>query len=346
MAKSAGKMQALLLKEDGFSAEAVPGAVISDFSRFLEYGEIDIPTIRAGQVLIRVQASMFNPSDFAFIQGGYGQPRVKGAPAGFEGVGEVIDGKGFYAKTLKGKHVSFVVGPNGSGAWAQYATVDAATVIPLRKDIRTEDGAAMIVNPLTAAAMVDLVPAGGAFVVSAAASQLSKLMAGLARETDRRMIGLVRRDAPADSLLNLGASHVLNETSEGFEKQLREVLKAEKPTIFLDAVSGSVSARVFNMMGNDSRWIVYGKLTPEPPEILEPGKLIFMRKHIEGFWLVTWMQRTGFFAKMRAIKQVQARFADSRWQTDISARIGLRDVIADLPAALQQNDGKVMIICD
>ena len=33
---------------------------------------------------------MVNPSDLAFIQGGYGQPRVKGAPAGFEGVGEVV----------------------------------------------------------------------------------------------------------------------------------------------------------------------------------------------------------------------------------------------------------------
>jgi len=104
-----------------------------------------------------------------------------------------------------------------------------------------------------------------------------------------------------------------------------------------------VSARVFAAMGKDSRWVIYGKMTPEAPEILEPGQLIFMRKKIKGFWLVAWMQNTDLAGKMKAIQAVQARFTDGRWHTDISSRVPLGQVVAGLPKALETRDGKIMI---
>ncbi len=336
-------MKALLLCEDGYSQSPEVSPTLENIKTFLKLAEVPLPKLRPGQVLIRVRMASVNPSDTIFVQGHYGQPRVKGAPAGFEGVGEVVAGKGLYAAYLKGKRVSFVAGPTGSGAWAEYAVSDAASVIPLRKDVRDEDAAAMIVNPLTASAMVDLVPENGAFIATAGASQLGKLMAGLAKSTGRRLISVTRRDAPLETLKTLGASHALNETSATFAADLMAAIGAENPTVLLDAVAGAVSSRIFNAMPKDSRWIVYGKLTTEPPEILEPGKLIFMRQHIEGFWLVTWMARTPFLRKMKTIRAVQARFASGEWQTDIAARINLNAAIKDLPGALALTDGKVMI---
>jgi len=341
MADIPAKMQAVLLRQGGYASDAIPASQVREVAQWLEQGELPLPQPDADQVLIKVKAAMINPSDLAFIQGGYGQPRVQGAAAGFEGVGEVIKGQGDYAKSLVGQRVSFVT--NGSGTWAEYALADAAQVIPLRPDLRDEDGAALIVNPLTAAAMVDLVPEGGAFIASGAASQLGKLMAGLAAETGKRMIGLVRRDETISPLKELGATAVLNEISENFATDLKATLKSERPTVFLDCIAGAVSARVFAAMGKDSSWVIYGKMTRELPEILEPGQMIFMRKKIEGFWLVSWMITTAFNDKMKAIQQVQARFADGRWHTDISARLPLRNLVADLPEALNKSDGKVMI---
>lgn len=338
------KMDAVILRQGGYATDAVPASQVREVARWLEQATVATPTPGSDQVLIKVKAAMVNPSDLAFIQGGYGQPRVEGAPAGFEGVGTVVAGNGTYAQSLIGSRVAFVAG--GSGAWAQYVVAEAAVVIPLRPDLRDEDGAALIVNPLTAAAMVDMVPEGGAFIASGAASQLGKLMAGLARETGKRMIGLVRRDDPITALQDLGASHVLNETSDTFANDLKTALKAERPTVYLDCVAGSVSSKVFAAMGKDSRWVIYGKMTAEAPEILEPGQLIFMRKKIEGFWLVSWMQSTDLAGKMKAIQAVQARFADGRWATDISARVPLANVVAGLPAALAQPDGKIMITMD
>jgi NADPH:quinone reductase-like Zn-dependent oxidoreductase len=120
------KMQAVTLRQGGYATDAIPASQVRAVDRWLEQAELPLPTAGTDQVLIKVKAAMVNPSDLAFIQGGYGQPRVEGAAAGFEGVGEVINGQGDYARSLIGQRVSFVT--NGSGTWAEYAVADAATV--------------------------------------------------------------------------------------------------------------------------------------------------------------------------------------------------------------------------
>ena len=57
---------------------------------YLEAGDLEIPELESGQVLIKVRMAAINPSDRVFIKGAYGQPRVKGIAAGFEGVGDVV----------------------------------------------------------------------------------------------------------------------------------------------------------------------------------------------------------------------------------------------------------------
>ena len=47
--------------------------------------------------------------------------------------------------------------------------------------------------------------------------------------------------------------------------------------------------------------------------------------------------------QMRVVGEVQARFADGRWHTDIAAQIKLADVVSHLAAATQKSDGKVVI---
>lgn len=339
------EMYALTLNSGGYSNETT-GMALPDLSPYVTGHDIAVPQPKSGQVLIRTSLASINPSDVMFIKGLYGQPRVEGHPAGFEGVGEVVaSGGGFMANRLKGKRVAFVASPSGS--WAEYAVAEAATCIPLRSDVRDEDGAAMIVNPLTAYAMFDIVKQykSKAFVMSAASSQLCKLIAGLAKDEGYRAIGIVRRDEQIAHLKELGAAHVLNSVAPGFGAELRAVLKDEKPRIFLDAVTGTVAAKIFHEMGRKSRWIVYGRLDDKSDTTLaEPGQLIFMDKHIEGFWLVKWMRETSLLRKLSVIRTVQSRFASGAWQTEVAAKIPLRDAHGKLPAALEgANEGKVYL---
>ena len=339
-------MKALIQNHSGYATKRPDSITLSDLSPFVSLADVDKPTPSEGQVLVKVSLASVNPSDEMFIQGLYGQPRQEGAPAGFEGVGVVeASGGGAIADGINGLRVAFVAVP-GYGTWAEYALADASTCIPLIDGVRDEDGAAMIVNPLTALAMFDIVKEVGekAFVVSAGASQLCKLMISAAKDEGYRPIAIVRRDEQIDMLKELGAAHVLNSEADDFDKQLRAVLKEEKPQIFLDAVSNQLSANIFNAMGKRSRWVIYGKLDgDELPTITEPGQMIFQMKQIEGFWLTRWMTEKSMAEKMGAIQTAQKRFASGDWQTDVTAIVSLDDAHEKLPEELAKPNGKVFL---
>ncbi len=333
-------MFAVVLKQDGYSGQAT-GPRIDNAADWLEVADLPKPQAGAGQVVIRPRTASVNPSDLHFIKGEYGQPRVKGAAAGFEGCGDVVKA-GAGAEALLGKRVAFVAA--AAGAWAEFVRCDAVNCIPLRADISDADGAAQIVNPLTAMAMVDIaVQAKATLVISAASSQLGKLMIGLAHDLGLETIALVRRAEVIAPLEALGASTVLDVTNAAFADNFAKASRALKPRIFLDAVGDQTSEQVFSNMPNGARWVIYGNLGANPPTLTQLGQLIFMGKQIEGFWLTNWMRTTPPQDQQRVVGEVQARFADGRWRTDISTRIKLRDVVSQLAQATGKTDGKVLI---
>ncbi|MGI9355507.1 MAG: alcohol dehydrogenase catalytic domain-containing protein, partial [Rhizobiaceae bacterium] len=221
-------MKALLQVNNGYTNERPDSTVLSDMNPWVELTDIDTPEPGENQVRIKVSLASINPSDEMFIQGLYGQPRQKGKPAGFEGVGVVeTSGGGQFADGLIGQRVAFAAGPNGTGTWAEYAITDAAGCIPLIDGVRDEDGAAMIVNPLTALAMFDIVKESDSksFIITAGASQLCKLMIKVARDEGYAPIAIVRRNSQIDMLKELGAAHVLNFESDSFGEDIKKLFR-------------------------------------------------------------------------------------------------------------------------
>lgn len=339
------KMTALLQLEDGYT-KTPSGTVLEAMDPYVRKAEIDVPEPAPGQVLIDVSLASINPSDVMFIKGMYGQPRAKDRPAGFEGVGTVVKSGGDpIGDQLVGKRVAFAAGPQGSGTWANYAVGDSAGCIPLIDGVRDEDGAAMIVNPLTAMAMFDIVKEEGekAFIITAGASQLCKLLISIAKDEGYRPIAIVRRDEQIKLLEDMGAAHVLNADADGYVEKLAAVLREEKPRIFLDAVTGPQAAQIFTLMPKRARWIIYGKLDPNETPIHEPGQMIFMHKKIEGFWLTSWMMNTPMEKRVATITDVQKRFASGQWQTDVTAIVPLDEAMERVPEELAKPNGKVFI---
>lgn len=339
------RMRALALLHDGYARQP-SGPVLEAMEPYVVATEMDVPEPGPTQVLIKVSLASINPSDVMFVKGLYGQPRHKGQPAGFEGVGTIVAaGAEALEMGLVGKRVAFATGNTNWGSWADYAVAEAKGCIPLIDTVRDADGAAMIVNPLSALAMFGIVKEAGekAFVLTAAASQLCKLMMNVARDEGYRPIAIVRRDDQIPLLKHAGAAHVLNATSPGFAAELRQVMKAEQPRILLDAVTGPLAAQIFEAMPRRARWIVYGRLDAGTTPIPEPGQLIFMAKQIEGFWLTEWMRKAGTEARLAAIREAQARFSDGRWSTDVTAVVPLAEAMQRVPEELAKPNGKVFI---
>ena len=339
-------MLALVLKHDGFSGTS-EGPHIDDLKDWVSLETVPVPKPTGRQVLVKVGLANVNPSDLHYIKGEYGQPRQRGVPAGFEGMGEVVAaGDDAAAQALLGQRVTVSTSRGGSGVWADYAMTDAGAVIPLARELRDEDAAALLVNPLTAWAMVHLVKDHGsnAFVMTAGASQLCKLMASLARDIGMHAIAVVRREEHRGILEGLGAGTVLNTAREDFEEMLVQAMKQNQPRVLLDAVADQYAATIFAAMPVNSRWVIYGKLSADAPRLPSLGQMVFMRKVIEGFWLTEWLARATPEQRQIAFTEVQKRFVTGAWKTDVADILPLKEAPDRLAAALEgMNRGKVLI---
>ena len=160
--------------------------------------ELPVPRPGPGQVLIRVAASPINPSDLMFIRGLYGFKKPLPATPGFEGSGTVVEaGSGTMPRFLKGRRVACAAAdPNiAGGMWAEYLVTSAQLCVPLSKQVDMEQGATMLVNPLTAWALMEEARLGRhrAVVQTAAASALGRMVVRLGQRFSVPTINVVRR---------------------------------------------------------------------------------------------------------------------------------------------------------
>lgn len=339
-----GSTKALVLRAGGYAAGPT-AAVPASMAEHLELTDMHLPALKPGQVLVEVIMAPVNPSDLFFVQGSYGQPRIKGNAAGFEGVGRVLaSGGGATGDSLIGKRVAFL--GTVTGTWAAHAVSDAALCIPLRDDMRDEDGAALIVNPLTAVALLERVREAGseAFFLNAAGSQLGRLMLGLAKDQGLKALAVIRRDTEAQALRELGATEVLVSQARDFAAQAGAAIKAYKPRVLLDAVGDQVAADLFFAMPAGAHWVVYGKMSDEAPSLSQLGQFIFMDKHVQGFWLSRWLPAAPPERRAAVIADVQERFASGAWQTRVARKLGLTRAIDGILPALSESAGKVMLV--
>src|SRR6516225_233860 len=189
----------------------------------LTVAEVPVPRPGPGEVLVKVFASPVNPSDLMFITGNYGFKKPLPATPGFEGSGTVVEcGSGIMARFMKGRRVACAAADPKStgGMWAEYIVTSAQFCVPLSKRVDLEQGATMLVNPLTAWAMVEEARRGGhrAIVQTAAASALGRMVVRLGQKFGLPVINVVRRAEQVALLRGMGAEHVLNSCDSGFDE--------------------------------------------------------------------------------------------------------------------------------
>ncbi|MEU6480373.1 zinc-binding dehydrogenase [Streptomyces sp. NPDC047017] len=167
------------------------------------------PAPGPGEYLIRVGAAGVNFADVMQTYGTYaGGPRAPYV-AGFEAAGEIVGvGAGVERPLPVGTHV---VG-TGPGAFAQYMTMPAATVLPVPSGWNDAQALGLVLNWATALAA--LKPLGGiepgeVVLVHAAAGGVGQAAVRLAHHYGARVIGTASA-AKHDTVRALGADVVLD----------------------------------------------------------------------------------------------------------------------------------------
>lgn len=259
-----------------------------------QYGDIDsitiedvpIPELQETQILIQMEAAPINVSDLMAVKGHYTQ-----APTpwilGFEGSGTVVSaGSHPYAQSLIGKRVSTGVTVPGFGTWSEYLLTTAFSVFPLKDDVTFEEGASLIVNPMTVAYFVDKLKTGNhtSLVQNAAASQLGRQLIRWAKLLDITTVNLVRRQEQVDTLRALGAEHVFNTSEEGWKTAAQALTSQLGTSIAFDAIAGLDTQHISDLIKEEGTVYVYGGLSGQPVHI-SPMSLIGGDKTIKGLWL-------------------------------------------------------------
>lgn len=273
---------------------------------------IPVPEPGSGEVLVKMEASPINPSDLALLKGGYLKRNYPFTP-GLEGSGKVIkSGGGFLAGLRVGKRVACTPDPEGNGTWAEYMTTSVMRTVPLPATISYVEGATLLVNPMTAMALIHIARKEGhkAIVNNAAASALGKMLIRLTSRYRIPLINIVRRGEQVAQLKQMGATHVLNSGSSSFEPDLTRLADQLEATLFLDAVAGEQTSLLLRAAPRGATLIIYARLSSDPMA-LDPGNLIREEKQMMGFQLGNWLNTKSIPFKLRFIGRVKKALSHS-----------------------------------
>jgi NADPH2:quinone reductase len=325
-------MQAVLLKSGGG----------------LTVGRIPVPEPGPGQLLLRMTAAPINPSDLGFLKGAYGFHKPFPIVPGLEGSGTVIAaGSGVLPRFYRGKRVACATADASGGTWAEYLVTAATTCFPLARKLSLEQGATLIVNPMTAMAFFDIARRGRhrAIVSNAAAGALGRMILRLGQAYRIPVIHLVRRPEQVELLRSLGGEHVLNSNDAEFVDRLRTVSRELRATLILDPVAGRQTRQLLDAAPNGSTVLVYGRMSGEAPDPDLRG-LQAGNKRVDGFFLPDWLAKKNILQLLLNARRVQ-RLATHELQTIIRMRLPLTAVHQAMEAyEANQTAGKVLLIAD
>ena len=275
--------------------------------------EIPVPKPGNGEVLVKMFASPINPSDLAFLAGGYGIKKPFPVVPGFEGSGIVVSaGKGILPKLWMGKNVACAASPKYNGCWAEYMVTTAASCVPLSKSISLEQGSMMFVNPMTALAFFEIyknLPNPGkklrAIINTAAASALGRMIIKMGKTEGILVISIVRREEQVEILKAEGAENIINSNDSNFENQLKELAHKLNATVIFDCVGGKMVQQLIDAAPNESKLFIYGRLSPNACEI-QPGNLLFTGSQIQGFWLTNRLKTQSVLQTLQNVRKVRS----------------------------------------
>lgn len=306
--------------------------------------DVKVPEPGKGEVLVKMKYSPLNPSDLSQLRGTLTPlPEYPYIP-GIEGSGTVVAaGGGILPEIRAGKNVA--CSPKGKGGtWAEYIVTDASKCIPLGKNIDLQSGSMLIVNPMTALAMIDIAKKGRykALVNNAAASSLGLMMVDLCKSYKIKLINIVRNNNQLSILKEAGAEYIVDASDTAFSMNLRKLLEKLDAKLIFDAVGGEQTEIIIKESLYGSRIIMYANLSDksfsaDSRDILQYGKTI------EGFSLPLWISDKSIIQLLGHTKRVKS-FISGLHQPLIREKFGISEISsALLQYRNQMSGGKILL---
>ena len=239
-------------------------AVIITDDKKLLMSEVPTPTLKAGEVLVKVHAAAVNRADLMQVDGCY--PPPPGCPdwPGLE-ISGVIEALSDEAKAEgKWKIGDEVCALLGGGGYAEYVAVQSFMLMPIPAGLSLTDAAAL--PEAFATAYLNLFIEGGAkpgmnFLMHAGASGLASVVIPMAKAFGLRVITTVLNEEAAKSIAHLGADVIVDTSKESIVDVLKAECEAGRPlNLAIDCLGSQNVGDCFPYCAYACRWIMIATL--------------------------------------------------------------------------------------
>lgn len=311
----------------------------------LTVGEIDAPTLGAGQVRVRVRAASINFADTLIVQGLYQEkPPFPFVPGGEVG-GDVIEVADGVRHVKVGDRVAALC---GTGGFAEEVTCDAMTVVPIPDSMSYETAAGFVIAYGTShvglahraklQAGETLLVHGAAGGVGLTAVELGKLMGAtvIATASSAEKLELTRK---------YGADYIINYKEEDFRARVKEITAKQGADVIYDPVGGDVFDQSLRCIAWEGRLLVIGFASGRIPKA--PANLMLVKNcSIVGLYWGAYAKRNPKVL-LGSLQQLMAWFDEGKLKPHVSQTFALEDVGVAMETLLTRKAmGKVVLTCD
>lgn len=247
----------------------------------LRFEDAPDPRPQAGQALVRVEAAGVNFVDVYFRTGLYKGPPLPFV-AGQEGAGTVAAVGPGVDDVAAGDRVAWV---GIHGAYAQLAVVPAARLVKLPEGVSTHQGAAAMLQGITAhylATSTHPLQAGETCLVHAAAGGVGQLLCQIAKLRGARVFATVSTEEKAKIARAAGADEVILYSQQDFSAEVKRLNGGRGVRVVYDGVGKATFEKGLDTLLPRGLMVLFGQASgPVPPfdlSVLNPKGSLYVTR--------------------------------------------------------------------
>src|SRR3954463_15496744 len=259
----------------------------------LQFEDVPEPQPKEGEAVVRIEAAGLNFIDCYFRSGLYKGPALP-FTLGQEAAGTVAAlGPGVTDVTDVdvGDRVAFT---GIHGAYAELAAVPAARLVKLPAGVSTRQGAAAMLQGMTAhylACSTFSLKEGDVCLVHAAAGGVGQLLCQVAKIRGARVLGTVSTEAKAALARAAGADEVIRYDEQDFAAEVKRLTGGHGVQVVYDGVGRATFDKSLDSLARRGMMVLFGASSgPVPPfdlSILNPKGSLYVTRPSLGHYIAT-----------------------------------------------------------
>ncbi|WP_242221254.1 NAD(P)H-quinone oxidoreductase [Shinella zoogloeoides] len=242
----------------------------------------DVPTVRPGEILVRVEAAGINRPDVLQRKGEYPPPPDASPILGLEIAGKIVAlGEGVTGHAVGDRVCALANG----GGYAQYCAVPATQALPFPKGYDAVKAAALPETFFTVWAnlfMMAELKAGESVLIHGGSSGIGTTAIQLAAALGARVFATAGSAEKCEACLGLGANRAINYRSEDFAAVIAGETGRAGVDVILDMIGAAYFERNLKSLARDGRLSIIAFLGGAVAERVNLAPIMLKRLRVTG----------------------------------------------------------------